>query len=251
MVAYTPQLAVVEVDQTQNNKYLTINTALAALDGVLNKLLESNTTGHWALTETQFTTYGVFKALGRAAAFNITIPDATNISNRERVFIVWNADTTYTATVQTATAPGTTVALLPGQIAVLYQDDVDVVALLWVKQGSSPTLYDIGFFISGAPTNSQMVLRFKAPRAFILPGNASGSKGTVGTNPTSTAAFDVLKNGSSIGSISVSTGGVFTFTTTSGNPVSFAVDDILAIVAPTSADATMADIGVVFVMTRT
>lgn len=73
--------------------------------------------------------------------------------------------------------------------------------------------------------------------------NFAGSTGDAGSNPTATAEFDVLKNGVSIGDISVSTGGVFTFTTDAG-AVSFTSGDVLTIVGPATADATLADVSI-------
>jgi hypothetical protein len=89
-------------------------------------------------------------------------------------------------------------------------------------------------------------MEWKAPRAFKLLGNASGSQYKNATNPTATAVFSILKNGSSVGSISVTTGGVATFSTTGGNPVSFAIGDVLSVTAPTPQDATLADVGAAF-----
>lgn len=249
MTAYTPELATAEVDQTQNNKYLTMNDLVVKTQGAFNKLLASATTGNWNLSEAQFTQYNVFKPSGRAGAFLLTLPDAVNISNPERCFIVWNADTTYNCTVEALSTPGATVILTPGQVAVCYRNGVNVYSLISGSAGLSP-IYDIGFFIPSKPGAGAEVLRFKAVRAFSIAGNAAGSTGSVGVNPTSTAAFDIKKNGSSVGSISFSTGGVATFSTTAGAVVSFAINDILTIVAPGSQDATMADIGVVFLGTR-
>lgn len=249
MTAYTPELAIPEVDQTQPNKYITINNALSFMGAATNKKLESNTTGNWALTEAQFTRYMVFKALGRAGAFNITLPDAVNVSNTERFFVVWNNDSTYTATVKAATSPGAQVSLLPGQLAVCYRNGVDTYALILTDQAGRA--YDLGFFVPGLPADAGIVMEWKATRAWKLLGNALGSQCKVATNPTSTAVFTILKNGSSVGSISINTSGVATFSTTAGAAVSFAVGDILSVTAPTPQDVTLADVGIAFYGTRT
>jgi hypothetical protein len=77
--------------------------------------------------------------------------------------------------------------------------------------------YDIGFFYGGGPPgSSELIFKHVAARDFQLPGNFFASEGHVGTNPTATFDMDVQLEGVSIGTISVSTGGVFTFTTTSG-----------------------------------
>jgi hypothetical protein len=250
MTGFTPELATPEVDQTQNNKYLTMNNLVVMTQAAFNKTLLSATTGAWNLTEAQFTQYMTFKASGRAAAFDITLPDAVDVTNPERHFLVWNADTTYTATVKALTTPGTTVVLTPGQVALCYRNGVNVVAILGPLGvgGSGP--YDLGFFVPGLPTDAGIVLEVKAARAFSLADNFAGSTCKVATNPTSTAVFDVLKNGSSIGSISIATSGVATFNTTGGG-ASFAINDILSVTAPTPQDATLSDVGVLFLGTRT
>lgn len=250
MTAYSPQLGIPQVAQTQNNKYITINDLGALAEGAANKSLPSNTTGHWALTEAQFTRYMMFKASGRAGAFNITLPDAVNVTNPERLFIVWNADTTYTATVKAATTPGAQVVLLPGLAAICYRNGVDVYAIMTGSAGVGGP-YDLGFFVPGLPADNGIVMEWKAVRAWRLAGDCVGSQAKVGTNPTATAVFALLKNGSSVGSISISTGGVATFATTASAAVSFAIGDILSVTAPTPQDATLADVGVAFLGTRT
>ena len=103
--------------------------------------------------------------------------------------------------------------------------------------------YDIGFFYGGGPPgSSELIFKHVAARDFQLPGNSFGSEGHVGT--TATLDMDVRLEGVSIGTISVSTGGVFTFTTTSGTAKDVAAGERLEIIGPSSADATVADIGV-------
>jgi hypothetical protein len=112
---------------------------------------------------------------------------------------------------------------------------------------SSPTIrgkrQDIAFNFSGVPGASQK-FSYIANRAFTLPTSLTGSQAAIGTNPTSTLTVTFNKNGSSIGSVAFSTGGVPTFTFSS--PVSFSIGDILTAVAPGSPDATGADIAVNF-----
>jgi hypothetical protein len=101
-------------------------------------------------------------------------------------------------------------------------------------------LYAVGGFFNTAPASTEVILRHIFTQAVVFPGNFSGAQGRVGTNPTATFAVDVKKNGSSIGTMSISTSGVFTFTTTSGAAQSFAAGDYMEWVGPT-ADATIAN----------
>jgi hypothetical protein len=249
MTAYSPQLAVPQVAASQNNKYLTINDLEALSEGAREKLYLSNTTGDLVLTEALFTRYMIFKVMGRAGAFDITLPDTVNVSNPERTFVVWNADTTYAATIEAATTPGAEVVLKPGWAALCYRNGVDVYSIFAMQAGVIGP-YDIGVFVPGLPGNAAIILEFKAVRAFSFASNFAGSQYKNGTNSTTNpVVFTILKNGASVGTISVTSSGVATFAST-GSTV-FAIGDILSVTAPTPQDATLADVGFVFLGTRT
>lgn len=104
--------------------------------------------------------------------------------------------------------------------------------------------YDVPLSFSGIPTAGQLIGKFVVPRDVAFPANFSGSAGHVGTNPSATFAIDVQDNGASIGTISISTGGVFTFTTTSGTAKTVSSGHRLEFYAPANspADATIANI---------
>jgi hypothetical protein len=110
--------------------------------------------------------------------------------------------------------------------------------------------YDIVCSLAGKPGAAAVVLIFVAVRAVALPANLTASKGSVGTNPTATAAYDVKNNGTTIATVSISTSGVFTFTTASGTAKALAAGDRLTIIAPSSQDATLSDVGFTLAGTR-
>jgi len=110
--------------------------------------------------------------------------------------------------------------------------------------------YDVAAGLAGKPGASALVLIFTASRAVSFAANFSGSKGTAGVNPTSAATYTVNKNGAGIGTVAVSTGGVVTFTTSSGAAQSLAIGDRLTVVAPSSQDATLADVAFTLAGTR-
>jgi len=112
----------------------------------------------------------------------------------------------------------------------------------WVPVAAS-TIYDLVCSLVGKPGNGATVMIFTATRAVTFGANFSGSYGSVGANPAATAAYDIKKNGSTIGAVSISTGGVFTFTTTSGTAKSLAAGDRLTIAAPSPQDSTLTDVG--------
>lgn len=111
-------------------------------------------------------------------------------------------------------------------------------------------VYDFCCFVNGKPLAAMLVLAFKAVRAFTLPANFAGSTGRLTANPTATATYTMKKNGSTIGTVSISTGGVFTFATTGGTSQSVAVGDDITLLANSSQDATLVDVGLFFTATR-
>lgn len=142
-------------------------------------------------------------------------------------------------------------ALTTGQGAWLFLDGTNWQAV--TSSGSTATTFGVVSAVTGRPAASQIVAIYTAFSAETFPanfGSPNQSYGSVGTNPSSTASYAVNKNGSSVGTISISTSGVFTFTTSGGTSFSLAAGDRLTIVAPSSQDATLADVGITLVGTR-
>ncbi len=123
---------------------------------------------------------------------------------------------------------------------------------LTVSAGDSTGPYDIPFCPLGKPENAATYPWYTFPRTVLFEANFAGSYGTVGTNPTSTALFTVKQNGSTIGTISVSTGGVVSFFTTGSPPddVTFVAGDRMTLVSPTQ-DATLSDVAFTIAVMRT
>ena len=112
------------------------------------------------------------------------------------------------------------------------------------------TPYDLGFQLPGIPLANATYLIWEFPRTVVFPANFSGSQGKCLNNPTSTATFTIKKNGSNAGTAAISTGGVFTFTTTGGTTLTFNSGDYMTIVTPTVQDITLTDVGWVMAGTR-
>jgi hypothetical protein len=106
--------------------------------------------------------------------------------------------------------------------------------------------------VVGKPAAGQLVLIYTAEATETFPANFTGpqSYGSVGTNPTATAVYSIFKNATNVGTVSVSTSGVFTFATTGGVGFSLNAGDRLTMVAPGSQDATLSDVGITLVGTR-
>ena len=102
--------------------------------------------------------------------------------------------------------------------------------------------YDVISTFIGVPPNSQTICLVTLARTLNFPANFANSVGSCGTNPTATATLTVYKNGVSVGTVSISTSGVFSFSTSGA--IQFNAGDILSVVTQPSADATLANISV-------
>ena len=111
--------------------------------------------------------------------------------------------------------------------------------------------FDMHAFYPGAPAASAKVLRSPVARAVGFVANFAGSYGVAGTAATASTVFDIQKNGVSIGSATFAAAGtVATFASASGAAQTLAAGDVLSIIAPASADATLADAGFALAGTR-
>ena len=104
------------------------------------------------------------------------------------------------------------------------------------------TIYDVGIFFPGTFANAQTMLYLKLERNVTFSAQFSPSTAVCQVNPTGAVSVNIIQNGTSVGSIAFSTGGVSTF---SGSAVTFNAGDILEIAAPATADATFANVGII------
>jgi hypothetical protein len=91
-----------------------------------------------------------------------------------------------------------------------------------------------GFFFTNGTSANQVLFLHTVTEACTLADNFAGSRGEVETNPAATYTMDVAVNGISVGSITISTAGDFTFNTTAGE-VSLVPGDQIKVTAPASA----------------
>jgi hypothetical protein len=153
-------------------------------------------------------------------------------------FILGTAGTSLTLSAGTgATVRGTKlVANRPGEELFALKTDTNT---WYVFHADTGGLYNVSGFFTAAPVASELLLKHVFSETVYFPDNFAGSVGHVGTNPAATFDCDVKKNGSSIGTISVSTGGAVTFTTSGSGEESFASGDRIEIVAPATPDASV------------
>lgn len=114
--------------------------------------------------------------------------------------------------------------------------------LLDGQHGSYYAAYDLSGFYGGIPTASAIILYIPIARASTFKSSLSDSKGVAKTAATASTTFTVKRNGTSIGTMvfaASATTATFTLTGSATN----AIGDIISVEAPSTADATLADIG--------
>jgi hypothetical protein len=233
------------VGETQNNKYITVNDAIQALAAAGNKVLAKTSinAGPVAYTENESSRNMVYTLAGASAAFDVTFRSTIGGNNAQRVMLVVN-NTNYVATVKANTGSGATVKVYPGFSALIYQNFEDLYRLSGNQLAGEVMPYDLSVFVPGSPDDGAEIMRIKMTRAVFFADDFAGSQASVLVNPTSTSAFLVKKNGSTIGTISISTLGVATFATSGSGLETFAVGDVPTITAPSPQDGTLAGVGI-------
>ena len=99
----------------------------------------------------------------------------------------------------------------------------------------------LSMYFADQPTADEELVRFVVAVPFEAPANLVGSQANAATNPTASATFTFLKNGTSFGTVVIATNGTATFTATA---TSFTTGDLFSVVAPDPQDATLADVSI-------
>jgi hypothetical protein len=138
-----------------------------------------------------------------------------------------------------ATVRGTKlVTTRPGERMIAKKTDTNT---WYVFHPDTGGLYNVSGFFVTTPTASEVLLNHIFSETVYFPDNFAGSVAHIATNPTASFVLDVQKNGSSIGTLTVSTGGAMTFATTGSGEETFNSGDRLRILAPGTPDATAAN----------
>ncbi|TYO91414.1 DUF2793 domain-containing protein [Oceanicella actignis] len=102
--------------------------------------------------------------------------------------------------------------------------------------------YDVRVAFSAAPAADEVIDTIAIPRDWILPANLAGSSGAVGAAPAAQFVLSVRDDGIEVAQISVATDGTITTTTTGGAGLTVAAGSLVTIVAPSTADAQIANL---------
>jgi hypothetical protein len=238
----TNNLDLSQVASNQTQKEVTINDQAGEIDAALTETLVSDyTSADITLTNTEFRRNVNFKSSNLTVARTLNIP-----ASIPRWFFVDNTDGTNTLTVDKGT---TTIDLAAGEVAGFVADDTANGLFLMSSNGQAP--FDVGFGLVGTPSAAEIVGMFIFTRSASFPDDFAGSQAEALTAATGSTTFDVLKNGSNIGSITwAAAATAATFSTTGGTAETFAAGDELRVVAEDPADATLANIHITFQGTR-
>lgn len=214
---------------SQDQPDLTVNSSLVQLSSaVTDDVTYDFTSADHTILIADFQQYLCFIASNTGSSHHtLTLP-----KQKRTLFMVQNIGTVTLLVV----LGSTTLSVLPGRVAFFRQDGTTN----GLAKFTDSSEQDIAFSVPGRPY-SNMNVNLPMNQPCKLPIALSGSNFYIGTNPTGTMTWTLYKNGSSIGTIAFSTIGVATVTFTVA--ASFAVGDVLTVQAPSSVDATGADIG--------
>ncbi len=118
----------------------------------------------------------------------------------------------------------------------------------WIGVQATNYLYTSCIYVGLLP-NSQVLIDNPMPVACTFPAALAGSSATLNAAATAQTDIDVQKNGVSFGTIRFAAAGtVASFISASG--ATFAIGDIITVLAPASADASASTLGFTLTATR-
>lgn len=130
-------------------------------------------------------------------------------------------------------------------IADVHLDNIRLQATGSILGNTQP--YDVATYFPGVPTASQVLQRIQFVRAIVFPPVISSIAGSAGTGATATPVISLQKNGTEFGTCTFA-GTACTYASIAG--ATFVGGDVLTIVNPNPADATLADISITLAGTR-
>jgi hypothetical protein len=109
----------------------------------------------------------------------------------------------------------------------------------------------IGMFATTTPISSEPLVLYCVPNALKFPANFAGSTGAIamgGANPAALFVMPVFNNATQVGTITVSTSGVFSFATTGGLEQLVAAGDVIRILGPAIPDTTITNLAATLIL---
>jgi len=239
----TVNLGLSQVAGNQTSKFITINDATGGIDAAMTNPLAVavTSTNTVTLTASQFTGSFFFTIdedgvdpADAAITINVPVPS-------RGLFQITNA-TAFDVTVTIASQPIAAPIVATGDTILMTSDGVNVKQAGGGGGGGGVTPYDIDAQFSNTPITLQVFRTVPVVRAITIPADFVNSFGDINTNPTASFVIDVTDDGTTIGTITVSTGGVVTFATVGNVAIDVVAGSILRFIAPAVVDATAADL---------
>lgn len=236
----SPNLAAPHVAAAQNQKEVTINDAIDALDRALTDTLALDlATGALTLTPEQLRAAVVLRpAAPLAGPATITLPQL------RRLFAVVNTDAAHALTLQRG---ATSVVLLPFESAVLICDGSPDGLF---RAGPGAAVYDFGMVAAATPEPGVVLGKVVITRALVIPAELAGSAADADTAPAAAFEIAMTRNGTAIGAITFNPDASVGFSSAAGAPVTISPGDVIRFVAPAVADASIAGISLTIAARR-
>lgn len=253
----TPLLAIPQLVENQTQAFTTANEAFTIIEQAMNRRLTVATANaNVTLTIEQMTRNAYFYFTGNTGAITARFPSKTEnpatVSSpaTQRLCIVGNGGTG-TITVRTDDNTGTTISLIAAETSMIFINGKDVIKLFSSTGvvGGGGSVITLGAFVAGAMPPATEIMRYTCTETTTFPDNFTDARGSIGVNPSATVTLDVYRNTTLIGNITISTAGVFTFTTSGATTEVFSAGQYLSVVTGT-ADATAANISFTLKGTR-
>lgn len=126
----------------------------------------------------------------------------------------------------------------------LGNQNVSITASTLVS-GATGSPYDVGIFVPGTYTNSQVLGNFVMVRQVIYTNNFSPSVASCpsASSPTGSVVLEIEKNGSAVGTLTFAASGT-SGTFSSSSTTTFNSGDLMSIIAPSIADSTFGNLAV-------
>jgi hypothetical protein len=233
----SPNLAAPHVAASQNQKEVTINDAINALDLAMVATLTLDCTAGSTISPT-------LAQIQRAARIALTGTPVAGFTLQlpaiSRLLAVQNG-TSQNVTLRQASGPMV-------DLAASRQGLIHVGGNAVTRVGARPEeAWDFGMTAFATPAASAVLGKVVVPRAVLLPANLAGARGHVDVAPTAAFEIALTRNGAPAGTITIDATGAFAFATAGGAALSIVPGDVLRFVAPATADTTVAGIALTLI----
>jgi hypothetical protein len=257
----TELLSIVEVVESQASKYVTLNTALRHIEGRLVRAISqglASPPGSPANGDTHILTDNrIIHYFGGSWSYYTPIEGLRLWINSEDIEVVYDGSAWVTlvgigsdlAGQVKISANDTTAGYLNGKLLgganiTLTEGNDGADETLTIDLDAQP--YIFAGTIPDKPADGQTVLLTPIPDGITvtLPAGLTGSKGIAKTAATAQTDFDIKKNGVSVGTMRYAASGTTaSFIMASQTVLDGSAGDYLEIIAPATADTTLAKIG--------